>query len=432
MVSDLKYNKVWAGAESNDVENPVASIQRVAGKKVTKVLSTNEKANSTNISWNFIDLTKSSDNWFDSKDGYSLFSFDKTKGYWVYLQDATMPFVESDGSSEFDASSISVTTIYDHDFVNDMNSSTSPYNYTTTNTIRQLSITVDASNITTSVDRAVATLNGQEYTLTKSGNQYSVDVYGLNTLGTGSVADLNVTFFTSDNLFKTVGVQLDNSAPTRPKITRTDGISLNSVTISSLNSNDTKYFYLYSGDINGSSPASGGTLVEANITATNGSASNYNLCAKATSFSTNLGAYRVIAIDSNSSQYPGQIDYNLVSDIGYLNENNFSATIYPIYKNASILSVSTEDESDTNSTDYEANCSKSGQSATDHAVELIGEVSGTVTIAFEANVSEFASMAPSALKDVNLSVDGTTVAKIKFDGDHYKNSGQKFLLYYPE
>ena len=41
-------------------------------------------------------------------------------------------------------------------------------------------------------------------------------------------------------------------------------------------------------------------------------------------------------------------------------------------------------------------------------------------------------MAPSALKDVNLSVDGTTVAEVKSDGDHYKNAGQKFLLYYGE
>jgi hypothetical protein len=266
--------------------------------------------------------------------------------------------------------------------------------------------------------------------MTKSGNQYTADFseYELGSLGDGNTTDVNITFFTSDRLSKTVSISMDNQAPTRPALA-TAG-DLKSVTLTS--SDDTKYFYAYSGDINDSSPASGGTLVESNITASNGKAT-FNLCSAATSFSTNVGAYRFTAVDSDTAtslSYAGDIDYNRVSDIGYLDDTNYSATIYPIYKNASILSVTDTATPDSLPSDYNSSCENTGISTTDHAVKLTSINDADVVIAFEKNVSEFSNAAPADLVTVNLAVDNTEVAQVLFDSSKYKNAGQKFLMQY--
>jgi len=424
ITSDLKYNKVYAGAVTTDIDSAVPMIQSVAKMKVRKILGTNENASSGDISWNFIDLTKNSDSWFNAKDQYSLFSFDKTKGYWVYLEEDIPAITSFDNDL-----ALTVDLQYDHKFINDTNDSTSVYNYTTTNVVRKGTITVDISKIAdaSAIDRAVARVGNNEIVLSQSGNTYTADFseYELGSLGSKATTDINVTFFTADSFTRTISLAMDNQKPTRPAMAVTNA-DLKSVAITS--STDAVAFYTYNGDINDSSPASGGTLIEGNIS----DVASYNLCAAATSFSSSVGSYRVIAVDKDdvtSINYQGNIDYNRVSDIGYL-DTNYSAVIYPIYKNASILSVDATATPDAISTDYDTSCTAlTTANASDHAVELTS-INGTVVIAFEKNVSTFANTAPSALKLVTLAVNGNDVAKIKFDGDHYKNAGQKFLMYY--
>jgi hypothetical protein len=80
--------------------------------------------------------------------------------------------------------------------------------------------------------------------------------------------------------------------------------------------------------------------------------------------------------------------------------------------------------------DYNSSCETSGTAeTTDHAVQLTGN-GYDVVVAFEANITEFSGVGPSALRSVDLEVDGTKVAQLLFDGDHYKNAGQKFLMQY--
>jgi len=421
ITSDLKYNKVYAGAVTTDIDSAVPMIQKVSGKKVRKILSTNEKLSDGSISWNFIDLTKSSDKWFNAQDQYSLFSFDKTKGYWVYLEEEDVPAFKGDLN-------LTVDLQYDHKFTNDTNDSTSKYNYTTTNVVRKGTITVDISDIADSsaIDRAVAKVGNHKITLAQSGNTYTADFseYELGSLGDKNTTDINVTFFTTDSFTKTISLAMDNSAPTRPVMNPITA-DLTSVTFTS--SADV-VLNIYSGDINDSSPASGGTLIETNVTFP------YNLCAAATNFSTNLGSYRVIAIDKDSAtskDYPNNIDYNRVSDIGYLDENNYSSVIYPIYKNASILKT-TSNSTDSIPKDFDSSCETlSTANASDHGVELIGiDGIGDVIVAFEKNTSLFATIGASALRTVTLDVNGSDVAKLRFDGDHYQFAGQKFLMFY--
>ena len=417
LTSDLGYSKVYAGSVTTDVEDPVPNLQSITGYKVRKILTTNEDADGSSISWNFIDLTKSAGDWFDAEDGYNLFSFDKEKGYWVYLEN-TADTTFDNFPKGTDSTALTVTTTYNHSFVNDTNSSSNPNNYTTTNYISNIAVQVDVSDIsdTSLIDRAVAKFNGKEYKMTQSGNLYTTTIEEVQNLGSSSTLDLNATLFTSDNFPATVSKVIDNSAPTRPTLTL-NSRTLTDVTLTS--SADTVYFHAYSGDVD----MAGTNLVEGNISASNGQAT-FNLCSKAESFNSNIGHYRFTAVDN------ANMSYGLISDIGYLNSSDYNATIYPIYKDSSILTV-TGDTKDSLPMDYNSSCETTGTaSATDHGVELKGVDGYTVTVAFETNSSTFATAATANLKTVDLKVDGTKVAQIKFDGGTYKNSGQVFLMQY--
>jgi len=416
MVDDLKYNRVYAGSVTNNVTDPVPYLQKITGYKVRKMLTTNEDADGSSISWNFIDLTKNPDNWFEEQDAYNLFSFDKEKGYWVYLENVTDTSFNG-FTAGTDSPDLTVTTTYNHSFVNDTNNSSSPYNYTTTNYISSISVQVDVGGLadTSVIDRAVAQFNGEIYKLSKSGNQYTGTIDDVTDL-TGSSLDLNATLFTQDSFSATASKVIDNTPPTRPTVTVSSG-DLTNVTLES--SIDTVYFHTYSGDVD----IAGTNLVDGNISASNGQASGYNLCSKAKSFSTNIGAYRFIAVDN------ANMSYGLVSDIGYLDSSDYNATIYPIYKNGSVLNA-TGGTSDSISVDYNSTCGNTGVASTDHAVELKAESGYDLMAAFEANTTTFAVVGASSIKTVDLKIDGTKVGQLVFDGDHYKNSGQVFLLQY--
>ena len=108
--------------------------------------------------------------------------------------------------------------------------------------------------------------------------------------------------------------------------------------------------------------------------------------------------------------------------------DNYNASVYPIYKNGAILSVA-PDETDSIPVLFDENCSLTGESSTDQAVELIGG-NYNIKVAFPQKKVRFAYMAPGGLKDVNISVYNRNIAEIKFDGDSYYSSNDIFLLEY--
>jgi hypothetical protein len=434
ITDNLGYVPVSADIRSNDIESGVPLIQNLVGKKVRKILTTNENADDGSISWSFIDLSKSPSDWFDQKDGYDLFSFDKTKGYWVYIEN-TEP---TTNFGDLTQATTTLTLIYDHYFTGFV-SATSTQNYTTTNAIKRGILTVDIGNTgmdTTAIDKVYANIGGHKIELTQSGNQYTGEFseYDLGEL-TGDTVDVNITFFDTDRFGKTVSLSFDNAAPVRPTVDLSGKTDLTNLTLTS--SSDTMYFYAYSGEINNSSPASGGTLAEANISDNPGTASataTVNLCAMAPSFNTNMGDFRFIAIDydtASSVGYEGQIDYNRVSDIGYLVDYN--STFYPVYKNASILAPK-DGESASVPYDFNSSCENpngSGtQASTDHGVEVADESDGaTILVAYPTGDSEFSTTAAADLKELDINVSGTKIAHVKFDSSTYTGS-QVFLLYY--
>jgi len=396
----------------------------VTGYKMRKILTTNEDADSNSISWSFIDLTKDSSNWFDAVDGYNLFSFDKTKGYWVYLEDSPDTTFDNFPAGT-DSQALSVTTIYNHVFVNDTGSRSNPNNYTTTNYISSMGVQVALSDglgtiyaDSNLIDRAVVTLgngmNSETFNMTKSGNQYVASIDEIQNLGSSPTLELNATLFTADNFSATASKVIDNVPPTRPIVNVTNG-DLTSATITS--SADTVIFRAYSGDVD----MAGTNLIDGNISASNGQAT-INVCSMAQSFNTNVGSYRFIAVDNEN------MNYGLVSNIGYLDTADYNATIYPIYKDGSILTVQ-NDQNDSISDDYNGSCESIGEASTDHGVALKGEDGYTVSVAYGRKDTTFAQTSANDLKTVDLKVDDTKVAQIQFDGATY-GSSDIFLMYY--
>jgi hypothetical protein len=436
LVDDLKYNKVYAGTLSNDLDNPISTIQRFEDDngdnyKVTKILTTNEFGSS--FSWNFIDLTKSSDNWFDEEDSYNLFSFDSEKGYWVYLEGGNSNPVGGISSSD-----LTLSVEYLHKFVGDTNDTDSAYNMTTTNVLSDGTVTVDISDMTdsTEIDRVIASVGGYDVTMSKSGNEY-VGTFSEYELGafSGDTIDVNVTFFTDDSFSKTVSNAIDNVAPEAPTLTINNAY-LTDVDIATT-STDVTRFYLYSGDINDSAPGfssagSTNTLEDDNISTDSSENDGYNFCASVAEFNDNIAEYRVIAVDEddNSNSSGGDYSYNRASDAGYLED--FNETYYAIYKNASILGV-TSGSTDSISVDFNSTCGVSAsQPSTDYGVAITALSGYDFNVSFETNstAATLSETSPALLRQVDLSVDGTTIGSVQFNGGYYNEHNQIFILGY--
>jgi hypothetical protein len=461
-IPNLTYEKVYAGRMNTDIDNPLSVIQRKTADdgtnyKITKILTTNENPNHSSgngaISWNFIDMTKYSSGWFDDNDPYNIFSFYGEKGYWVFLDGGYTNPLDGIDSGDITSSIFK----YSHEFTSDANSTASSPNdetinwkknttMTTTNTMYDGSVTVDVGDMIDSskVDRAILEIAGEVIPMTKSGNEYSATFseYQLEDFGTDSTLDINVSFFTTDFFSKTIGMVLDNEAPTRPTITIND-VYLTDVTFSS--SPDTTYFHIYENDINDSKPISfinnsANTLVDYNITAdgTTGLATGYNFCATVQNFNDNLGLYQFIAVDGieNSGytvgdEYYGDIYYNRASDVGYIPDSNNS---YPIYKNASIYQVPANG-SDRVPVLYGSDCK------TESMTQLVNDDYGfsatsldgaefNISIETEDSTPALAETGVDSLATVKVAVDNTVIGKVQFNVNYYTNHTQPFLVAY--
>ncbi|EJF06924.1 hypothetical protein ThvES_00009690 [Thiovulum sp. ES] len=460
-IENLTYDKVYAGQMNTDVENPLSVLQRKTDAdgnnyKITKILTTNEDAD--RISWNFIDMTKYSSGWFDDNDPYNIFSFHGEKGYWVFLDGGHRNPLGSSDEAEFNSEDISSAVFkYSHEFTGDVDSTAASPNdetinwkknatMTTTNTLYDGTVTVDVGDMqdASEIDRAILMIDGEKITMTKSGNEYSATFseYQLEDFGTDSTLDVNVSFFTTDFFSKTIGMTLDNEAPTRPTITINDPY-LTDVTFSS--SPDTVYFHIYEGDINDSKPLShlkntGNTLVDYNISAdgTDGLATGYNFCATVQEFNDNLGLYQFIAVDgvSNSGyilgdDYYGDIYYNRVSNVGYIPDSNNS---YPIYKNASIYQIPT-DGVDRIPVLYGSDCKS------DSVEQLVNDDYGfsatslngadfNISIETNSSVPALAEAGVDSLATVKVAVDNFEIGKVQFNVNYYTEHNQPVLFAY--
>jgi hypothetical protein len=468
-IPNLTYEKVYASTMNSEAENPLSVIQRAVDAdgnnyKITKILSTNEHKDA--ISWNFIDLTKYNTGWFDDNDPYNIFSFHGEKGYWVFLDGGyTNPLSGLSSGEDTTANgglaSTDITSAvfkYNHEFTGDVNSTASSpndetinwkkgYTMTTTNTLYDGTVVVDVSNMVdaSKVDRAVLTIDGESVPMIQSGNEYTATFseYELEDFGTDATLDVNISFFTSDYFSKTIGLILDNEAPTRPSFTIND-VYLTDVTFTS--SADTIYFHVYEGDINDSNPLStavntANTLVDSNILADGaGVATGYNFCATVQEFNDNLGNYQFIAVDGTTnsgyvdgSPYYGDIQYNRVSNVGYIPDSNNS---YAIYKNASIYQVPAG-ATDRIPVLYGSDCK------TDSVTQLVNDdygVSATslngaefnMSIETNSSVPALAETGVGSISDVQIAVDNNIIGRIQFNsgGDYYSNHNQPVLIAY--
>ncbi len=406
LVDDLGYNKVFATVLPVSQANPVVTLQEQTNLKVKKVLSTNENS-SGSLGWNFVDLTKDNTEWFDATDSYNLFSFEKEKGYWVYLI--------NDGSQPGDiAGKVTISGIlYDHDILNDTASNTD--DYTTVNAIRDGAITVDVTGLANAsfIDRGIATIGGKEISLTPSGNRWTANFseYSLGNLGSGTL-NVTATLFTKENFYTTASTSFDKSIPAKPTTSLTNGDTRTVAIVGSTGVTN----YLYSTDINESDLTK--NKLDSNFS------TGYNLCAKASSFSTDLGAYRMISVSGT-----GEFNKNPASGSGRFGDA-YNDVFYPIYKNASIVGVDATTTSNSVSKSYDATC----QSTTivdngNTGFTLVGNNGNSVTISYETNTSIATDgLSPNDIKIVQVKVDGTHVATINFDGRLYASTSSKYVF----
>jgi hypothetical protein len=448
-IPDLGYEKVYAANMNTDINNPISVLQRKTDAdgnyyKVTKVLTTNEHKDK--ISWSFIDMTKYSSGWFDDNDPYNIFSFDGEKGYWVFLDGGqTNPL---DGIDAGDITSAIYS--YAHEFTGDINSTASSPDdetineksnmMTTVSTMYNGVVKVDVSDMidASKVDRAVLTVAGEKVPMSQSGNEYTATFseYLLDKLGNASTYDVNVSFFTTDFFSKTIGMVLDNEQPTRPSISINNPY-LTDTTLTS--STDTAYFHVYKEDINDSKPLShlvntANTLVDYNVTATDGVAATYNFCSQVEGFNDNLGTYQIIAVDNGhydaTSDYYGNIYYNRASNVGYIPDSNNS---YPIYKNASIYQIASGG-TDRIPVLYDENCTLAATQLVNDdygvSVKSLNGAEFNMSIETNSSVPALAETGVGALATVKIVVDHTEIGSIQFNRGYYTNHNQPVLIAY--
>jgi hypothetical protein len=465
-IPNLTFEKVYAARMNTDIDNPLSVLQRKVDAdgnnyKITKILTTNE--HNSSISWSFLDMTKYSSGWFDDNDPYNIFSFNGEKGYWVFLDGG-----HSNPLDGIDAGDITSSIFkYTHEFTGDANSTASSPNdetinwkngstMTTVNTMYDGSVTVDVGDMVdaSKVDRAILEIAGEKIPMTKSGNEYSASFseYDLGDFGNDSTLDVNVSFFTTDFYSKTIGMVIDNEAPTRPTIAINDPY-LTDVTFTS--STDTLYFHLFEGDINDSKPLSHitafdtegvdqavNTMVDSNITAdgTTGIVTGYNFCASVRDFNDNLGDYQFVAVDGalNSGytvggEYYGDIYYNRASNVGYIPDSNNS---YPIYKNASIYQIAA-DGADRIPVLYGSDCKTESMTQLENddygfSATSLNSAEFNISIETDSSVPALAETGVKSFATVKIAVGEETneIAKVQFNKNYYSDHDQPFLIAY--
>jgi hypothetical protein len=406
ITSDLGFAKVYASELPTESTNPIVTVQDKSGLKVKKLLTTNERANTSGMSWNFTDLTKDSSEWFDATDSYSLFSFEKEKGYWVYL---------TNGGDQLGdlAGKLSITNvIYDHELTN--NTGVTATSYQTINTIRSGTISVDTSSLTNGdlVNRGFATMGSYKIALTESGTRWVANFseYTTGNLGTGDI-NVTATLFTPSSFSATTSTNLSKAIPTKPSIVLTNG-DTRTVAITSTPGAINK---IYSTDLNETDLTK--NLVDGNVSST------FNLCKVALSYSTSFENYKAVSVAGEFNKAP-------VSDISLLGDSS-SDTFYPIYKNSSIITIDGTTSSSSTSKSYNSSCEINSTLPTNVGFTLksVSGETNSITVAYETNASVTTNgLSPTDIKIVQLKVADQHIATLEFDGRLYPSISTKYVF----
>jgi len=147
----------------------------------------------------------------------------------------------------------------------------------------------------------------------------------------------------------------------------------------------------------------------------------YNICSASPNFDTNNSGWRVVAVDGD-----GNAQNSRVSNI------TFISTWQPIYKNASVLTISGNDDekSDTKPALYDSDCNLQSTATQDNGVILIDNNTSddwNVTIAYDTISTTPISSGIPEERILCLTYGGSdnNFSKIQFDASKYttqKNS----------
>jgi len=371
LIGDLKYNAIYT--PDYVTAGPLYTL-RDAGFKIKAMVTGTMDLNSSNISWESVDLTKKPSEWLDSQD-YNLFNVDASSGYWAYLQ--TLP------EATLTVSNPNFKPNYKYHFNVDG---------TTFNTISgNLAVEIggmDEADIADNRASAVveAYVAGSIVSLARTGssNVYTGKISSYTVSDLTSGADYEIFINASDGLGSNLksasaGVNIDFTPPVAPVITETSGSFAFTST-----SADAVSFYIFKGKISEKS-----TTLESNnflVNLDTATAAAYTLCDK-------LDAIEEFSSSATAKTDPYTLRVFAMDGTGTLGGGNASditsKTYLPMLKSAMLLTDVNDDESDpvtyesAGTVKYTDTCIAATENTTNYGITLTSESSyTTVKLAF--------------------------------------------------
>ena len=283
LTTDLRFNATYV--PNYAAFGPLYTLRDVNNKNgfdVRAILKATTDMNTTNITWDSIDLTRNESDWFKNNE-FNLFSIDHASGYWAYLVDRTPDTVT--------IGAITYEPTYIHHFENDTVSGlpVGVTNRTTRNIINGGILTVEITGLTDATSTAFASIGGIEIPLKQNGTgstAYTADLGSYSILGfteRSGTYEISVRATNGKGEYKvTTDVQkliVDYAKPAAPTFSIPNDIS---GTLTGPDVNDTTKFYVFKDFIPEvvTDRATALTTSGATITAIAGSGTFADLCPK--------------------------------------------------------------------------------------------------------------------------------------------------------
>ncbi len=450
LTDDLRYTPIYSPDFATS-ESTLPYI-RENGYKIKSLLTAVDDGAGA-ISWKYLDLTTSSDSWFSSMYDFNLFTTEMERGYFALLEQNA-------------AASMALSTNLNIEFYQHYNSdSTATGTYDEAGHVDNFfkgTLYASVSGDEGDNSQVVATIQNRDYPMLNSGNSYTLELSREN-FPNIAMSDSNITLKAYDEVgnIATTSVELNLSAPAKPVIQLFNG----KLAFVGTTSSDLHSFNIYTGRIDdryATHPNSGyknlnptndhktvsnetdeygnsandltETLTIDTIDYTDGSAglsiSNYKdttvgkvtktnsptyyfmthkICADASNFDTKNSGWRVVAVDGD-----GDLSNSRASDIKFMSD------WYPIYKNASILSVNNSKATDNLPATYDSDCDKHGEAleqdngvvlTTTNTYTIVNTNDYNVTIAYDTiSTTPTTTVGPANLYSRELCIGATEVA----------------------
>jgi hypothetical protein len=311
VTTDLKYSALYA--ENFPVDGPLYDIKTTYAKTAELIITgQTEAVTGTFISWKQIDVSKPTDEWYDTDDQFELFWTEKEKGYWVYLNG------DAENDLNINAPVISAGT-YAH-FNNKFSGSSTTG--TTRNHLNK-TLTVQIDNLTdlgatsnTDAFEVYASIAGNMTSFQRTGatNSFTIPLDSHETTGLSfDAGEVTITITAAEGSGKKVSTTytLDYEKPVISSMVLTGTDLAVAVT-----NDDASTLHVYSGDINDSSyGSSSATNWAGSVTYAAGTpvdlASMTGL-GFPTSFENNSTAYQLTSWFDTTAE---QIDEGLIRDV---------------------------------------------------------------------------------------------------------------------